>query len=57
MIAGFLIFALTLATFLPLAGILLYVWWKFGKGELGVSIARTIFLAGSAFLLFLLITV
>lgn len=57
MIAGLLIFLLTLVTFLPLAGVLLYVWWKYGKGEIGVSIARTVFLAGSLLLLFLIITI
>jgi hypothetical protein len=57
MLGGLLIFALTLLTFLPLAGILLYVWWKFGKGDLGVSLARTIFLAGSLVLFFILITI
>lgn len=54
---GLLIFALTLITYLPLAGILLYVWWKYGKGDLGVSLARTVFLAGSLLLLFFLITI
>jgi hypothetical protein len=57
MLGGLLIFALTLVTFLPLAGILLYVWWKYGKGDLGVSLARTVFLGGSLLLLFILITV
>ena len=27
----------TLVIYIPLAGILLYVWWKFGKNEKGVS--------------------
>jgi hypothetical protein len=57
MVGGLLIFALTLMTYLPLGGVLLYVWWKYGKGEMGVSFARTIFLAGSLFLMFLLVTV
>ena len=53
----FLIFILTLVVYIPLASILLYVWWKYGKGEVGVSIARTIFLAGSLVLIFSLITI
>ena len=57
MVGGLLIFALTLVTYVPLAGVLLYVWWKYGKGEVGVSLARTVFLAGSCFLIFLLITI
>jgi heme/copper-type cytochrome/quinol oxidase subunit 2 len=40
----------TLVIYIPLAGILLYVWWKFGKNEKGVSIARLVFLFGSAIL-------
>jgi hypothetical protein len=52
-----LIFALTLIAYIPLASVLLYIWWKYGKGETGVSIARTVFLAGSAVLIFMLITV
>ncbi len=57
MLGGLLIFVLTLVTYLPLAGVLLYVWWKYGKEEMGVSIARTIFLAGSLVLLFCIITI
>ncbi len=53
----FLIFILTLVTYIPLAVALLYVWWKYGKGETGVPIARTIFVSGSALLLFYLITI
>jgi hypothetical protein len=49
-----LIFILTLITYIPLAWVLLYVWWKYGKGESGVSVARVIFLAGSCVLIFLL---
>lgn len=54
--ATLIIFILTLVTYLPLAGVLLYVWWKYGKGEVGVSIARTVFLAGSLVILFSIIT-
>lgn len=52
-----LIFALALLGYIPLAAVLLYVWWKYGKGEPGVSIARVIFLAGSFALIFFMITV
>lgn len=52
-----LIFILTLVAYIPLAVVLLYVWWKYGKGEVGVSIARTIFLIGSLALIFDLITI
>lgn len=48
---AFLIFILTLVTYVPLAVLLLYVWWKYGKGETGVAIARVIFLAGSGVLI------
>ncbi len=40
----------TLVIYIPLAGILLYVWWKFGKNEKGVTIVRLVFLLGSALL-------
>lgn len=40
----------TLVIYIPLAGILLYVWWKFGKNEKGVFISRLVFLFGSAML-------
>ena len=48
---AFLIFILTLVTYVPLAALLLYVWWKYGKGEIGVAVARAIFLAGSGALI------
>jgi len=51
-----IIFALTLVAYIPMASVLLYVWWKYGKGEVGVSVARTTFLAGSALIVFMLIT-
>lgn len=50
MFTPILILFITLAIYIPIAGILLYVWWKHGKGEKGVMIARGIFLAGSLFL-------
>jgi hypothetical protein len=52
-----LIFFLTLLTYIPLASVLLFIWWKYGRGELGVSIARTVFLAGSLGLIFMLMTI
>jgi hypothetical protein len=51
---AFLIFILTLVTYVPLASVLLYVWWKYGRGEIGVTIARSVFLCGSLVLVFLL---
>ena len=57
MIPGLLILSLTLIAYIPLAIVLLYVWWKYGKGEKGVSIARAVFIAGSLALLLFMITV
>lgn len=54
MIIDLIIVALTVLIYIPLAGILLYVWWKNGKGELAVVIARRIYLTVSAFLFILL---
>lgn len=51
-----LIFILALIAYIPLACALLYVWWKYGSRERGVSIARTVFLTGSFLLIFLLVT-
>jgi hypothetical protein len=42
-----IIIAITFLFFLPLAGVLLYVWYKFGKGNRKVQLARIIFLVGS----------
>lgn len=50
-----IIFFLTLITYIPLSTVLLYVWWKYGGNEIGVSIARGIFLAGSVALIFYMI--
>jgi hypothetical protein len=44
------IFLGTLIVCLPLIGVLLYVWHTFGKGDRGVSVARTIFSVGVVFL-------
>lgn len=57
MSGALLIFMLSLVAYIPLACVLLYVWWKYGKGEFGVSLARAVFLAGSLFLIFLMVTV
>lgn len=54
MIIDLIIVALTVLIYIPLAGILLYVWWKNGKGERAVVIARRIYLTVSAFLFILL---
>lgn len=45
--AGLIIFLITLIAYIPLASVLLYVWWKYGKDEPGVAIARKVFLFGS----------
>jgi hypothetical protein len=34
-----------------MAGILLYVWYKFGKEDAGVRVARNVYLAGSLLIL------
>lgn len=47
-----IIFILTLITYIPLSTVLLYVWWKYGRNERGVILARMVFLAGSAALIF-----
>jgi len=52
-----IIFAIALIVYLPLAGSLLYVWWKYSKGEIKVSIARIVFLLGSFFLFWLMIII
>jgi hypothetical protein len=51
-----IIFILTLVTYIPLSIVLLYVWWKYGRNETGVSVARAVFLAGSLSLIFYMIT-
>lgn len=52
-----LIFLLTLVVYIPLASVLLYVWWKYGKGETGVAIARSVFLFGSLVLVFMMMII
>lgn len=42
-----IIFLGSLVIYLPLAGILLYVWWKHGKDDAAVMLARIVFLVGS----------
>jgi len=51
------ILIITLAVYIPLAGSLLYVWWKYGNNEIKVSFARMVFLLGSFALFGLLILV
>jgi hypothetical protein len=51
-----IIFILTVTVYLPLTAVLLYVWWKHGKGESGVAIARAVFLLGSVLIFACLIT-
>jgi heme/copper-type cytochrome/quinol oxidase subunit 2 len=41
-----IIFLTTLVITLVLAGALLYVWWKYGKEEKGVALARVVYLTG-----------
>lgn len=45
-----ILFLITLLIYIPMAGILLYVWYKFGKDDNGVRIARVIYLTGSLFI-------
>ncbi|MCX6757050.1 MAG: hypothetical protein NTW35_02795 [Candidatus Nomurabacteria bacterium] len=52
-----IILVITLIVYLPLAISLLYVWWRFGKGEIKVAIARAIFLLGSISLFCLMIII
>jgi TRAP-type C4-dicarboxylate transport system permease large subunit len=56
MFGSIIILFVTIAIYIPLAGVLLYVWWKHGKGEVGVTIARAIFLLGSVFLFLYMLT-
>lgn len=45
-----------LIVYVPLAGLLLYVWYKYGKHENAIKKAAAIFLAGSLFLFGYMIT-
>ena len=52
-----IIFAITLLIYIPLAGIVLYVWHKHGKGEPMVMLARVIFILGSLALFGYMLTI
>lgn len=56
MSGALIIFGLTMLMYIPLAGLLLFVWWKHGKGEKGVVFACSIFLLGSIALLLYMLT-
>ncbi len=45
-----IIFLTTLLIYVPMAGILLYVWQKFGTGDPGVRSAKVTYLVGSLFI-------
>lgn len=51
-----IILFITVALYIPLAGVLLYIWWKHGKGEKGVALARIVFLLGSLVLFLYMMT-
>jgi hypothetical protein len=51
-----IIFLSSLIIYIPLAGALLYVWWKHGKDDTAVAKARIIFLIGSLGLFIFMIT-
>jgi phosphoglycerol transferase MdoB-like AlkP superfamily enzyme len=51
-----IIFLVSLLVYIPLAGVLLYVWWKHGKDDKAVTKARIIFLVGSFCLFAFMIT-
>ena len=55
MVIDVIIFLLTVLIYIPLASILLYVWWKYGKDEPAVKLARRVYLLGSAVLFLFLI--
>ncbi len=52
-----IIFIGSLVIYMPLAGVLLYVWWKHGKDDSKVALARFVFLAGSFGLFIFMMTV
>ncbi len=54
--ARLIIFLVSLAVYVPLASVLLYVWWKHGKDEPAVGKARIIFLVVSFSLFAFMIT-
>lgn len=47
-----IIFLLTLAVYIPLSSVLLYVWHKFGRGDHGVRTACAVYGAGSLLIIF-----
>jgi len=51
-----IIFLASVIIYIPLAGVLLYVWWKHGKNEPAVAKARIIFLLGSLGLFIFMMT-
>lgn len=52
-----IIFLTSVVIYIPLAGVLLYVWWKHGKNEPAVAQARVIFLLGSFALFIFMMTI
>ena len=42
-----ILFLATVVIYIPMAGVLLYVWHKFGQGDGGVQKARIFYLVGS----------
>ncbi len=54
--ARLIIFLASIFVYIPLAGVLLYVWWKHGKDDTAVTKARIIFLVGSFCLFAFMIT-
>ena len=57
MFGPMMVLIFTVAIYVPLAGVLLYVWWKHGKDEKGVMIARTVFLVGSLLLFMYMLSI
>ncbi|MBP6888446.1 MAG: hypothetical protein KBC21_01965 [Candidatus Pacebacteria bacterium] len=51
------LFLFTVVVSLPMSGVLLYVWYKFGKGDKGVQIARVVYVLGLFTILFTMIFV
>lgn len=51
-----IIFLGSVIVYVPLAGVLLYVWWKHGKDEQAVTVARSVFLLGSLGLFIFMMT-
>jgi hypothetical protein len=56
MLGPVIVLFFTVAIYIPLAGVLLYVWWKHGKDEKGITIARIVFLVGSLLLFLYMLT-